>query len=140
MIIAYILASLLLILPNECKRTWQKCPHGEQAVCGNDGNTYNNICDLETVQYFRTNLTVRYIGSCNYLIDTLLKISMQPETKKSLRIRWSIGFGAKFGSKKNKMKLVNYMINTQKNIGAFQFKHNNINTQGNNNRFGIDIL
>ncbi|XP_045491081.1 turripeptide Lol9.1-like [Colias croceus] len=90
MVAIYALATLLIISHCEGKSELMECIRGEQAVCGNDGITYSNMCDLEIVRLVRTNLTVVHEGPCNSLIKTLIRALQMQQPRKninSLRIR-----------------------------------------------------
>ncbi|XP_045491079.1 uncharacterized protein LOC123690962 [Colias croceus] len=124
------------------------CKYGEQILCGSDGFTYNNMCDLRIVQTVRPNLTVKHMGSCKArngrLLDTLLKIiELQKNMVKDNALRskkhWipKTPYCKEVKVKLNKRQksdltrmLLSQMTNIQENIGAFEFSNNTINTQG----------
>ncbi|CAG4908313.1 unnamed protein product [Colias eurytheme] len=127
------------------------CKYGEQILCGSDGFTYNNMCDLRIVQTVRPNLTVKHLGSCKArngrLLNTLLKIielqnnMVEDNALRSKKHRFSKKPHHHHHTARDDFIFNNIMSQMSKitKLNAFQMTDNAVSTQGENNLFEIDF-
>ncbi|XP_045491104.1 uncharacterized protein LOC123690987 [Colias croceus] len=127
--------SAVILFPCNSNTAALRCRLGNHFVCGSDGFTYFNMCDFESVRSIRPNLYIRHEGRCEQNGPT-----ERPKMSKDNGLP-KRGYKAKrhHWRKSKGMGILSQILQTQIKLSAFNFEHNTINTQGNNNRFEITI-
>ncbi|XP_045491080.1 uncharacterized protein LOC123690963 [Colias croceus] len=112
--------SVALILPYNADTAVLMCTYGERPVCGSDGLTYTNMCDLDIARSLRPNLTMKHVGSCEDLDHTYARRTTYYDDDDFYVDRNFYGLPGRRPYKRKHLKqskktILSEMINTQSN-------------------------
>ncbi|CAK1556094.1 unnamed protein product [Leptosia nina] len=149
----WIILVLVAINPTFHKAAKLKCIYGSNPICGSDGITYNNVCDLQIVRSIYPELRVRHLGSCAignqfgasgviHLIDGSGGRYLRKRPRKNKRYRMSSTDASYEENEFLKEYLFSKLFNSVGTISAFNnfnMEQNSIGTTGNSNLFQISF-